>query len=449
MVRADALAGEYPIMVDKAVRPKTWLMPSTKCCLSIQGTDHHGHYQNAIRRAVAIPTLHRYLEKRHHWNTETTHTIDWDSFQTAARTYPGSRNHLLKLVYDKLPTNLYRSRYDKSKSARCHFCNEFETFEHLCLSQCNPRSNEFRINMMTNINSYFSKTNAPDSFSNTFNNAITVWFQSRSLISTPLATHMTNPPELWRRQAAIGWSQMTRGFLAKQWKTLYSQSQVNERLDCWLESEADNDVIHPNEDDEVSTISMDSGYNSARPQGLHPWSGNKDFLTPTRFMSGLIRTIWDTMTDLWQNHIQHIHDCASQIAQHAETKSIQDQIRALHAMQNQTMAAHRDKYFHPDLDQYLIQTPLAQMKCYLQRYQPVILHSIKQATTLATNAPKITNFPGFAYTAHPPRDLIHHVREEPIHWKHTKIWNRPITEYFKPTNQTIPSNSSNSFPAPD
>ena len=240
---------------------------------------------------------------------------------------------------------------------------------------------------------------------------------------------------------------MSRGFLTKKWRTLYCQSRVNDRLGQWLENAADDDITtHTDDiDDETEyTISMHDGrYKPTSSKEELYTDAISECLPPTRFMAGLIRTIWDTMTELWHNHIQHIHDSATQIAQYADIKAVQDQIRALHAMQHQTLAAHQHTYFHHDLDQYLAQTPLLQMQNYLHRYRPVILHSIKQATALATTALKLTSFPGFAHVRS-SRTQIHHVREEPIHRKHTKIRNRQITEYFKPTNSILPSNSSNS-----
>jgi hypothetical protein len=301
--------------------------------------------------------------------------------------------------------------------------------------------------MIEHVDSYLIKSNAPDQFSHAFNQAIHHWFQSRNPghVDTPRLAH----PASMHHQKDIGWSQMIHGFLSNKWKTLYSQSRLNDRVEQWLDHEAETNMQPHISNTPTQTEAQHEVEES--PTGnntpIH-WYEGRQAINPTIFIAGLIRTLWETMSDLWAAHLQHVHDTTIQIAQSVELKAIQDQIRALHAAKDNVLADHRDKYFHSNLNNYLQQTPIQQMKTYLDRYRPVILHSIKQATTLATNALKITSFPGFS-RQRPTHDKASTVREEPIHRKHTKIRNRSIKDYFKSTNQTKLSKTSHSPKAPD
>ncbi len=106
----------------------------------------HAHYTEAIRDAASLPDLYGYLRGKYKWTKETLQTISWSWFKAAASIYHHTGNHIMKLVYNQLPT-----RYVKNKKSgqpwipdSCQFCgHEPETFEHLL--RCNHvAANEFR-----------------------------------------------------------------------------------------------------------------------------------------------------------------------------------------------------------------------------------------------------------------------------------------------------------------
>ena len=110
-VRADQLAGEYIHMVSRQMRSATPLFHHTKCNFRIREKSCNGKYIARIRKEAARAPYEKYLQQRHGWSESAMHDIDWASFHTAARNYEGNQIQLLKIVHDKLPTNLMRSRY--------------------------------------------------------------------------------------------------------------------------------------------------------------------------------------------------------------------------------------------------------------------------------------------------------------------------------------------------
>ena len=238
-----------------------------------------------------------------------------------------TNRQLMKLVHDKLPTNHYNSKRSSTHSGQCQFCSEPETFLHMCTSNCNPQSTEFK---------------------------------------TKVA------------------------------------------LDRWLATQI--------RDDEPTACTG--------PQ--------QDSNHVQNVLVKLIHIIWDQMLHLWTSHLQQVHK-ESSLNKQREIQVLQAEIRQLHSLQDQTMAQHRDMYFHKDLESYLKISTEHQLQRYIDRYRPVIYHSIKRASQLAVHhSQSLTSF--FARMAPAPgrQGPTESPREE-NHRKHTKIrkWSaRKITAFF-------------------
>ena len=145
-VRADQLASEYIYMVNSHMRHTTPLLNHTRCVFRLNGTSCNGKYISRVRAEAARAPYYTYLQQRHGWSASVLNDVDWASFHMAARNYEGNPVQLLKIVHDKLPTNLLRSRYNPSIRPHCHFCCHPETLDHLCISKCNERSIQFSDN---------------------------------------------------------------------------------------------------------------------------------------------------------------------------------------------------------------------------------------------------------------------------------------------------------------
>ena len=144
-VFADNLAAAY-MTINFRHRPISPITESARCTLTIKGSSVNSHYTTSFREAASIPELHGYLRRKYQWSKETLRTINWKWFKAASSTYHHTDNHLMKLVYDHLPT-----RHVKCKKTgqswlpdTCRYCEiEPETFDHLL--KCNHAAGlEFR-----------------------------------------------------------------------------------------------------------------------------------------------------------------------------------------------------------------------------------------------------------------------------------------------------------------
>jgi hypothetical protein len=154
------------------------------------------------------------------------------------------------------------------------------------------------------------------------------------------------------------------------------------------------------------------------------------------------------MAELWGNHTSQVHALVSRSSR-AHRLELQAQIRAIHTLRTKTLAAHQDQYFYTDVEQYLDQATESQMQRYIDRYRPVIMNSIRQATKIATNSQLITSF--FPRKNESPRTqnwMIHQAQEEPPHRKHTRRRiNFPtrITDFFSKVKTSTTNQSGFSW----
>lgn len=359
-IDADKLAEDY-MKANSRQRPISPLTNSARCNLIIKGASIHGHYTTAIRDASCLPEYYGYLRSKFRWTKETLSTINWNWFQIAARNYQHTDNHLMKLVYDQLPT-----RYVKSKKTgqswipeTCRFCEiEPETFDHLL--KCNHNAGKaFRKALPRSVRTYCASRGVPHNFQVTIITILEDWIRDK-----PPLQAVTNRPSvqaLAKAQARIGWSRFLKGFLSKQWK-----------------------------------VYLDHEFN-ALPQHTTDQSFDVD-----SFFTGLIKTIWHQQSQFWLSHQKEAHTPSSPAQDPILLQELRLEIHHLHSLKGQVLAQHRETYFPTNLTQFLQTSTASQLRTYITNYKPAIHQSIKRAKQLYSNSKKIHQFPGFSYTTKKP-----------------------------------------------
>jgi hypothetical protein len=317
-VRADELAEEY-MASNPVARLSTPLLPATGCQFLIAGktVDSHHHYR--IRIHAATKDFQKYLQDKHQWSQSTILDINWKAFRAAARNFESTETHLLKLVHGKLPTRKHKSRFELHVSPQCHYCNEEETFDHLARCQ-NPISKQFRTNIIRNIRAYCSKHHLPAKFTTVIATAVNDWIHNREpLRSTPVP--LSAHPCI-RSQSQIGWWQFLLGFHSASWQTFLVSA-------CRREHQLDD---------------------------------------PSAVMTGIIQTLWTSLSEFWISHLTHIHRNDQPGIHQTSTDHVAEykaKIRLLHERQDQCQAAHRDRYFHPDVEQFISNSTGHQLRSYI------------------------------------------------------------------------------------
>lgn len=357
-VDAGRLATEF-LETNLDIRRISPLVPSAKCLLHIRNASIHSHYTKQIREAASIHDLFDYLRRKYDWSKQIIKTIQWDWFQLAANNYSHTDNHLTKLVYDQLPTQVYKSKQGGQKwlSPSCRLCNqELETFDHL-LRCTHSISQGFRSALPLKVSSYCRKKNSPHNFHATIVIALENWVRDQA----PLESTLSSPAvhKLIHSQRQIGWTHFLRGFLSKQWQD-------------YLEYE-----LHHNEE--------------------APAPPHFDY---DQFFCGLIKVMWEAQSNFWMEFHKHLrqHQSESQIPTNVE--EYKTEIRYLYSLRGHTLPQHRDDYFPQRLSEFLEHSSPSQLQTYITNYKPAIRQSIKDAQKRSMNSKRIYQFLGFTRRQH-------------------------------------------------
>ena len=262
--------------------------------------------------------------------------------------YPAANRHLLKLIYNQLPTRSKKAQWDPSVPSTCHYCSHEQTFDHL-MRCSHDLAQQFRQTTIAAIREYGTKHKLPKECIVVFTQALQQW-----LCSEPVLRSSVTPEKLHSCIAAqdkIGWNATFRGYVSTKWGR-------------FLQFEMDR---KSNKEATSST-------------------GRKHF-------TKIILILWNNMSKLWLEHLNNIHRQESTTGSHDKLQELKAKVRALHQLKHDTLAAHRDQYFHPDVEYYIQHASHSQLKTYLANYTPAIQSSIKAAKQIS--GPSLLSFAGF------------------------------------------------------
>lgn len=401
-IRADELAGIYSSQKRSIPHQQvTPLMHHTRCLLQLNNTTHHGHFTSMIRRAASEPDFFTYLTYKHGWNEDTYNEVDWTAFRMAARNFDSSEVHLLKLVHAMLPTRSHLAKFQPWVLPNCHHCLQKDTLEHLQRTNCNSISIDFRNSIREDIDKYFDRHRIPRRFRMVYYGALDEALSpEEDQDDAPRSTvGLPRKDRLDASQHEIGIHLFTRGFLSREWRNLLIDSILTEERDILDLSHKDLGDNVDSEPADSCTIPSISTQSTSSPSQLQP---NKLGIDPTTFLAGLIKEMWTNMGLLWTKHQEAIHRKTQCNESPVLRASLQDQVRQLHALKPQARQIHQTTtYFHRNLEEFLDKGSIFSMQSYVDRYQPVILASVRQATQPTTS--DTTDVPPPSHVSHTRR----------------------------------------------
>ena len=271
---------------------------------------------------------------------------------------------------------------------------------------------KFRRDHFAAVLHFCNKNHAPKAFTTLFLKAIKDFLQDKSPLQGTPQTNVVN--DLIHSQEQIGWHLFMRGFLSTLWER-FLQAQILRQLP----------------------------------------TDKRLTMEPAAFITGLIKTLWTSMSTLWTNHCNHVHRKDDNGPSPDKLLELQTRVRTLHSRRNDTLAAHRDLYFYEDLEAHLRNATVQELRTYLLNYEPNILASIKRSQDMAGNS--LIDFFGFTRTVEnslaPTSIRPGGSGEPPINPKHSR-WRTIvrttsyIRDYFNPdtTDSTDTNDSAPSSP---
>jgi hypothetical protein len=142
----ELLEDETPHLSSTTCDISPQLLREARCLLRIRAKPIYAQYTKHIREAASLPELYGYFRRRYKWTKEILDDIQWPWFKAAVRTYSHNDNHLMKLIYDQLPTRVMRNKTGGQPWLPCtcpHCSIHPETFDHLL--QCDHEHSQYQI----------------------------------------------------------------------------------------------------------------------------------------------------------------------------------------------------------------------------------------------------------------------------------------------------------------
>jgi hypothetical protein len=75
-------------------------------------------------------------------------------------------------------------------------------------------------------------------------------------------------------------------------------------------------------------------------------------MKPTSFLAGLVKTMWAQMNEFWKTHCDDTHKKDDSGPSPEKELEFKNRIRFLYTKKHECLAAHRDTYFHHNLNDY-------------------------------------------------------------------------------------------------
>ena len=105
-----------------------------------------------LRDLINTPKLKLYLKERNQWNNKTFNDINWEAYHQSSNHCSHTKQFIIKLSNNILPTARQKHKYDKTISPQCPMCKEEpETQDHVIRCICKINKN-WKIHFLKRLN---------------------------------------------------------------------------------------------------------------------------------------------------------------------------------------------------------------------------------------------------------------------------------------------------------
>ncbi len=218
----DKLAGEFQAAFYQH-RPMVPMIAGSSAQMVIGGETVNGHYKQAIRDAMYLPSYYAYLEQRFGWSPADRTTVNWESFRRILRSFRTHQATVVKHVHGIAPTGKYANRYDKHQPASCPACQHVPECNNHLLSCSAPSRQQWRVKFKRRLYALPQGKTATDPFLWQILESGIRRVQRGDVSTIDERQYPTDYQPLIQQQNRIGWIQLFRGRWVQQWGTLHEQ----------------------------------------------------------------------------------------------------------------------------------------------------------------------------------------------------------------------------------
>ena len=334
-VEADALAGAfvYNDTQDATVVPRitgnSVQMHTPKGTISSK-------LKPAIRRIATEKPLIERIKQQHAWTQETFDTIDWEAHGISVRNHYHRKHFITKFLHNWLPTGSLTSRYDQKYAAKCPSCEEeFEDREHFL--RCIPRQ-QWQQDLKTDLKKEASKIQTQPELLDILLEGLSAWFEDRQ---PAFNFQSVKYNALISRQNKAGWDQILYGRFVIDWRNIQDEH-------------------------------------------LHSMHNTKQQQTGRTWVTKTTKLIWHQIYTTWEIRNDTLHGIDQSSIEVARLERAMRETEALYEVKTDVLPRDYDLFYTTIDEHYEHETTSRGLRQWIHTWKPVILQSIKQATTLGT-----------------------------------------------------------------
>ena len=212
-VDADRIAGDYIEANPDKNYSHALMFPSCGALIHLKnGTVTH-HMKRALREAAHGEALEDYICKKNDGAPHVIDIIDWEAHRIALNRLRNYRSTLVKHMHNLLPVGKMVNRYDPKYRPNCPSCaEEVETCAHLI--HCpGPLRQEWRNKLIPELREKLTDLKTDVHIMDLMLEGVYMVLHN----NTDLATVPPGMEALRWEQEKIGWSELFKGRLAKDW----------------------------------------------------------------------------------------------------------------------------------------------------------------------------------------------------------------------------------------
>ncbi len=220
MDRAETVKPSSSLEVSPAVGNNTAFYPLPTCRGYLR--DRNGYITSreirTLRNELPEYELRAYLQKRNDWSDRVYESISWPAYRSASAGLTDSaRTFVVKLTHGWLPIGV-RERRCSATSDLCPQCIEIETVPHLY--RCEARA-QWRNQFLILLQGHLTETETAADIRCMIIKGIENWFLNGD----------TNNPESIEAVEQIGWFQVLKGYIPKEWTSRQERFYRRRRKD--------------------------------------------------------------------------------------------------------------------------------------------------------------------------------------------------------------------------
>jgi len=351
-------------------KPIVPMDPETAIQFHIMGRTITRDFKRTVREIVQLPPLRKFYCDRFGWSEDTFGTIDWDIFRPVYKKHLASKGiqWLHKYCIKKLPTGERIHKRDHFHDKRCASCwHSIEDDDHLF--QCKKRKSQTKqILKQTNI----LRNTVDPALCDILKEGLMTYFMGGCTTTAMLRIRGQDGMERYSllidEQILIGWDNLLRGKLSKQWKIQQTSYLARKRLK--------NPALHAKKL-RKKKIEQEKNKDKNKRKRKNKTEAFHSFFQAT------VPIIMEMWTDRCIDRNTPV--LGGRIV--AEYDSLSKKVTQLYTMRDMVLPEDEMKIFDESMEAKL-EDSNQQLKKWISRWRPVIDHSMKRVKELAKDNSK-------------------------------------------------------------